>query len=199
MGWLPDDVIDAMRGSHQLAVFFRLDIDPPLRLWMGINDVPTKIEAVDGDGAVYLGAGRLINVPELEVLVNGVADRVDFTLSGIDPDEAAKLNLHDVDLRGKAVHVAITVLDDYYQPIVDPIPVWTGRASLVAESSPPVTGTQSPATTIALSAAAGVPSRERVSASLWSDAQHQALFPGDLFCAGTARLARGVAPSWPRF
>lgn len=199
MDWLPEAVIEAMRGSHQLAVFFRLDIDPPLRLWMGINDVPAKIKSVDGSGAEYVGAGRLIGIPELEVLINGVADRIDFTLSGVTPDQAQEVDLRTIDIRGKDIHVALTVLDDYYQPIVDPIPVWTGRASFVAENVAPVSGMQSPTIALALSAGAGVPSRERVSASLWSDAQQQALYPGDLFCAGTARLARGVSPSWPRF
>lgn len=199
MDWLPDAVIEAMRGSHQLAVFFRLDIAPPLRLWMGVNDVPARVQSVDGSGAVYLGAGRLIGIPELEVLINGVADRIDFTLSGVTPDQAQELDLRAVDIRGKDIHVALTVLDDHYQPVVDPIPVWTGRASFVAENVAPVTGTQSPTIALALSAGAGVPSRERVSASLWSDAQQKALYPGDLFCGGTARLARGVSPSWPRF
>lgn len=199
MDRFPDAMIEALRYSHQFAIFFRLGIDPPLRLWFGINDIPTKIEPIETETGKYLGAGRFNGIPELEVLINGVADRIQFTVSGIDPDRAQELDLESLDVKGAPVHVAITALDEYYQPIVSPIPIWTGRASSVIESCPAVTGTQPQTLAYALSAGAGVPSRERVSASLWSHPQHLALFPGDMFCRGTARLARGVVPSWPRF
>ena len=199
MDWLPDELIEAFRSGHELGIFVRFGFDEPLYMWFGINDIPAKITSVDSTNQEYLGGGRLLGIPELEVLINGTADRVEFTLSGVDPDTVGPLDLPNAAVRGKPIHVAITALDDYYQPVVDPYPVYPGIASFVAESSPPVSGTQNPSVTLALSVGSGDTMRERASASLWSDAQQQAIYPGDKFCAGTARLARGALPVWPTF
>lgn len=198
MGWVPDDVIESMRGSHQLGIFFRMDTDPPLRLWMGVNDVPSGIEGVDPTtGETYLGGGRLQNIPYLEVLLNGAADRADFTLSGVDPDSAAIADTEIPPVRGKDVHVGITTLDEKFQPISSIIPLIKGTASYTSETSEPVTGTDSRTVTMGLSVGFGTTTRSRESASLWSHAHQLALHPTDDFCKGTARLARGVAPPFP--
>lgn len=197
--WLPDALVEELRGDHELAIFTRFAFDEPLYLWFGVNDVPTRIESVDETGQIYIGGGKLINVPELEVLINGTADRVDFTITGLNPENIASLDIAGAEVRGAEVHVAITALDHRYQPVVNPIPVWSGRASYVTENLPAVSGTKNQTVTLSLSVGSGDTTRERASASLWSDAQHQALFPGDLFCKGTARLARGSMPVWPTF
>jgi len=91
MGYVPDDVIAAMRGSHSLGIFFRMDTNPALHLWMGINDIPAEFDhAIDLEGTVYLGGGRLGGIPTLEVLINGVADRVEFQMTGISPEDAER-------------------------------------------------------------------------------------------------------------
>lgn len=199
MGWIPDHVIERMRGSHLLGIFIHLDLSPaPLRIWLGINDVPAGIESIDGEGSVYLGGGRLREVPNLDVLINGIADRVDFQLSGVDPIEAAKIDFVTLNVRGCGVTVGITTLDDHFQPMSAIIPLWQGVASFVTEDRQPVSGDQSPVVTLSLSVGSGVTTRDRSSASLWSAAHQRAMYPTDAFCDGTARLARGVSPSWPR-
>ncbi len=32
MGWVPDNVIDELRGSHQLGIFLRIATDPALHM-----------------------------------------------------------------------------------------------------------------------------------------------------------------------
>ncbi len=77
-----------MRGSHQLGLFLRIDTDPGLHIYFGVNDIPLGFDSIDPDGTVYLGGGRLIGIPSLEILVNGTSAAVDFTISGIDPATA---------------------------------------------------------------------------------------------------------------
>lgn len=200
MDWVPPHVIERLRGSTSVGIFVYADFDPPLRLWFGVNDVPIGMQAVDpSNGQTYLGGGRLQGVPELEVLINGIADRVEFSVSGIDPDEMAKINPEDLEVRGREIYVGITTLDDYHQPMSEIIPLWDGAASFVRQVMPPVAGTESPSVTLTLSVGGGNTTRARNSASLWSSVHQRALFPTDAFCDGTARLARGVAPAWPRF
>ncbi|AUX76416.1 hypothetical protein [Sinorhizobium fredii] len=199
MGWIPDDVIEEMRGSHQLGIFLRVDTDPALHMWFGVHDIQTGFDSIDPDGTVYLGGGVLQGVPTLEVLVNGTADSVEFTVSGIDPATGGKMLDSLPPLRGAAVQLGLTTLDQYYQPMSKIIPIWTGTASHVSESSPMVTANESPSLTLALSVVSGETTRSRASRSLWSAPHQKAISPTDLFCDGTARLSRGVQPVWPHY
>jgi hypothetical protein len=197
--WVPPEVIEAMSGSHNAAFFLRVDTTPPLRLALGVNDMEIGIPVIDEEGAVYTGAGVLQDVPDLEVLINGQSDRIEFTLSGVDPDAEELAELDAIDIRGKQVFVGMTTLDQDYQPMSPIIQMWDGTASFISERSAPVVGTGTRSLTLALSVGAGNTMRKRISAAIWSHAHQRALYPTDDFCKGTARLARGVAPSWPRF
>lgn len=199
MDWIPPNIIDAMRGSHQLGIFLRIDTDPALHLWFGVNDIPAGFDSIDPDGTVYLGGGRLIGVPQLEILVNGTADSVDFTVSGVDPTTGAKMLDSLPAVRSAAVQMGLTTLDDYFQPMGAVIPIWTGTASHVGETSDAAQGESSPTLTLSLSVVTGEATRSRPSRTLWSDAMQKALSPTDDFCKQVQRLARGVQPVWPNY
>lgn len=199
MGYVPDSIIAAMRGSYQLGIFLRLATDPALHVWFGINDIPAGFDSIDPSGTVYNGGGLLVGVPALEILVNGAADNVDFTLSGINPATASKTIDSIPPVRGATLHMGLTTLDQYYQPMSPIIPIWRGIASHVGESRPTVQGAASPSTTLNLSVVTGEATRSRPAYSLWSSAQQKALSSTDLFCDGTSRLARGVLPVWPNY
>lgn len=208
--YVPANVIESMRSSHQLGIFFRLDTEPALHIWMGVSDIPAGIDGVDPDGTVYLGGGRLLSVPSLEVLCNGQSGSAVFGISGIDPATAADVLDNMPDVRRKAVMIGLTTLDDYFQPNSSIIPVWSGTASHPKESSAPVAGDENPVTTLGLAVVTGNDTRSRPSASMWTSAHQAALWrqffptpelqaanPRDRCCDQTARLARGVAPVWP--
>lgn len=196
MGWVPDHVIDELRGSHQLGIFLRIDTDPALHLWFGVNDIPANFDSIDPTGTVYLGGGRLIGVPTLEVLVNGTADSIEFTLSGIAPGEAGKLLDSMPQVRGAVVNLGITTLDQYFQPMSSIVPIWEGTASHVGDSSPAVPTGQSVSVTLSLAVVSGEATRSRPARLFWSSAHQKAISPTDKFCDETSRLARGVAPTW---
>jgi hypothetical protein len=188
-----------MRSSFQLGIFLRIDTDPALHIWFGVNDIPARFDSIDADGTVYMGGGLLIGVPTLEVLVNGTADSVDFTLSGIDPATSAKTIDSIPPLRGAAVQMGIATLDDRYQPMGPIVPIWKGTASHVSEASDTVQGESSPSITLSLSVVTGSVTRSRPSRSLWSDAMQKAFSATDDFCKQVQRLARGLAPVWPNY
>lgn len=197
--YVPETVTSAMRGSHQLGVFLRVDTDPGLHLWFGVNDVPIGFDGIDPDGTVYLGGGRLVGIPSLEVLVNGTSDAVDFTVSGIDPATGARMLESLPPVRGKAVHLGITTLDQYYQPMTDIIPLWMGTASHNKEARAPIQTGETATISLSLAVVSGENMRSRPSRALWSDAMQKADYPTDDFCKGTALLSRGTQPAWPHF
>lgn len=192
-------IVDEMRRSHRLGIFLHLATATALRIWFGIHSVPAGFESIDGDGTVYQGGGMLIGVPLLEVLVNGASDSVDFTLSGLNPSLSTTTLQSIPPVRGAALHMGLTTLDEYWQPMSRIIPIWRGIASHVSESRPTVQGAVSPTTALSLSVVAGEATRSRPAYTLWSSAQQKMLSQTDLFCDGTSRLARGVQPVWPNY
>lgn len=199
MAYVPDNVVEALRGSHQLGLFLRIDTDPALHIWFGVNDVPIGFDSIDPDGTVYLGGGRLIGLPSLEVLVNGTSDAVDFTISGVDPATGAKMLDSIPPVRGKKVQIGLTTLDQYHQPMSKIIPIWTGVASHPKETGSYGQGDAGATMALSLAVVSGENTRSRPSRALWSDAMQRSLYPTDAFCDGVARLARGIQPKWPVF
>lgn len=196
MSQVPDNVIEAMRGSHQLGIFLRIDTDPALHLWFGVNDIPIGFDSIDPDGTVYLGGGRLIGVPTLEVLVNGTSDSVEFTISGVDPVAGAKMLSQIPEVRGADVVMGLTTLDDYFQPMSSIIPIWSGTAAYTGEASSAVQGTANISLSLSLAVVSGETTRSRPARTFWSSAHQKALSPTDKFCDETQRLSRGVDPTW---
>jgi hypothetical protein len=199
LDYVPPEVVAAMRGSHTLGIFLRIDCDPALHVWMGVNDIPAGFDSIDPDGTVFLGGGRLGEVPTLEVLINGQADSVEFGIAGIDPATAQRVIDQMPDVRGCDVHIGITTLDQYYQPMSKIVSLWIGTASHTTDAMPPVSGNVPRSLTLSLAVISGNGTRSRPALSMWSSPHQKSLYPTDKFCDGTARLARGVAPAWPNY
>lgn len=201
MARVPDIVCEAMRRSHLLGIFLHISTIPPTRVWFGVNDIPAGIEGVDPTTQeTYIGGGWLREIPNLEIVLNGRAERADFLLSGIKPGDTAQVDFDDLtaSIRGKKFRIGITTLDNYYQPMSSIIPLISGTVSHPTESSPTVSGRESPSVTLGLSVGFGSTTRDRASQVLWSTPHHKAKFPTDRFCDQTSRLERGANPSWPR-
>lgn len=182
------------------AVFFRLDTDPPLRLWCGINDIPIQLTNVDAGGAVYLGAGRLLNVPDLEVLINGIADRVEFYLPGVSVENSNRVAAGAPAIQGAAVHVGLATLDDRYQPTTEITPVWYGLADLWAMKQPKSSDpSQPPARTLVLSVGSGRTGRARARRAAYTSVQQKLLYPDDKFCDFVSRYTTLYEVKWPVF
>lgn len=186
-------------GGLRLGVFFYLGLSPtPLRLWAGVNDVPLGIPSVDPTGAVYLGAGQLMNVPDLELLINGIADRVDFYLSGTDPTFIAALAPAAASVLGAQAIVGVAPLDVRFQPQTSIIGVWTGSADLMKMSMRPGQQPTDPATqTVAVSCGTGDTSRSRPRLTAFSQSQQQLLSPTDFFFSQIVRYVQQFVVQWP--
>ncbi|OHZ30856.1 hypothetical protein [Agrobacterium vitis] len=197
--YLPANVVEALRGSHQLGIFMNIQTDPALHLWFGVNDIPARIDSVDEDGPVYLGAGYLNGLPTLETQINGTSDSIELPLSGLTPATGSSLLSSTPAVRGCEIYIGITTLDEYYQPMSSIVPIWQGKGSHTSVSSPSVSGTDNRTVSISLTCTTGSDTRSRPSYALWSHAQFQAEHPGDDFCKQTSRLARGVQPAWPNY
>jgi hypothetical protein len=201
MPYLNDDIVRALRGPLNLGIFFRLGTQPALRLWLGVNhSPPIGIPALDPEGTTYVGAGALLSVPELETLLNGIADRVEFSISGLDASVTDNVNSENAKVLGAPVHVGIAALDERYQPKSQIVPVWVGTADYWTEAAPVISDPMRPATrTLSLVASSGDTARARPRLVSFTDAAQKLLYPSDRFFERVARYVQAYVVSWPRF
>jgi len=188
-------------GAPRIGIFFRLGIampdGGPFRMWLGIGDCEAGIDAEDGAGEVYSGQGEMLNVPAFQQLINGAAERVTFTLSGV-PQRAAQLaSSESDDVKGVPLHVGLGVFDQDWQLVESP--VWLKRFIVDFLSvSRQQQGSEEAVHTIALSTRSIFSGRRRPGLSFFTDEDQQRRSPGDRFCEHARRYAAGEAKAWPR-
>ncbi|WP_234841728.1 hypothetical protein [Sinorhizobium meliloti] len=136
MEFLPAHIIEEMRGSRQLGIFLRVDTDPALHLWFGINDGQLRQYRSDRNGlsrrppsyrrADARGAGQRYSGQCRVHAFGPRSNDVGKMLDSLPP------------VRGAAVQMDLTTLDRYCQPMSSIIPIWTRTVSHTGEASPPV-------------------------------------------------------------
>ena len=200
MAYIPDATIAAFRGSFNLGVFFRLGTVPALHLSFLVNDVPMQMPGLDAPETVYTGAGVLQNIPDLETLVNGIADTVTFTIGGLDPTAVALMFDDAPEVLGAPVTIGIAPMDARWQPSAPIALLWTGTADFISEAMAAETDpTKARTQTISLSTSTGDQSRQFQNLLTFSDNTQQMLHPGDNFCSRTPRYTASTVFSWPRY
>lgn len=116
-------------GSPRFSVFFLLLASSgPVRAWLGPGDYALPADDVDTTGGTYLGIGLVGDVPALRQLVGGVAERVEFSLSGADAATFALADADAADVRGAQVQVGIIFFDADWQAVAPVAWLWEGVA-----------------------------------------------------------------------
>jgi hypothetical protein len=184
-------------GSPRIGIFFRLGIDPPFRMWLGIGHVRAGIDAADGAGEIYSGMGEMLNVPAFQQLINGVAERVTFQLSGV-PQNVVQLASGGADeVKRAALNVGLGVFDAEWQLAGQPI--WLKRFTVdFLTVQRQQQGSEEAIYTVALSARSIFSGRRRPGLSFFTDDEQQRRSPGDRFCEHVRRYSRDVSKAWPR-
>lgn len=174
---------------YRRCILWRLACDPVARLWSGIGDLPVPADHVDGTGGVYRGAGALLSVPALKQLMNGLAERVDFQISGVTAD-TVRLAIEDRHtIKGAELRVGYVNLDDDWQVITAPVWNWKGRADILTtdRQSSEIGGQR----TITLSVAATDTDRANPPLAWWTDADQRRRSPTDAIFDRVAGLQAG--------
>lgn len=97
------------------SVIIRIASDPPARIWGGVGDIEIPADAVEPAPAIYSGAGELISAPDFQQLINGVAERLEFEVSGVTAG-TIRLALEDApSVKGAKVHLGTIRFDDDWQ------------------------------------------------------------------------------------
>lgn len=97
------------------------------RIWTGVGDIVIDRSTYDFDGTTYNGAGRLIDLPAFQRMVNGIAERVTYKMNNV-TDAMRSLAYDNPGLiKDAPVRLGLVVLDSSWQQVGDVRWIWRGR------------------------------------------------------------------------
>ena len=193
-----DPLIEAQINGRLIrtSFFMRIDTPTPVRAWAGIGDFVLPPDNVETTGGTYKGLGVISDMPSFEQLVNGVAQRVEFTLSGVDQRISELADQDAPEVRSKRVNVGLQFLDDDWQPLADILWVWEGEADVIRKSSVSTPDFQR-TYTITLSVGSITTGRRRPGLSYFTSAQQRRRSADDAFCDRTGLYTQSAEIKWP--
>lgn len=196
-----DAELEVLYSSVQnIAAFFRLETDPVIRLWLGFGNIFASANVLDPSGAVYQGFGEITNLPEFTQMINGAAERVEFTLSGVSGDVLQLAAGGDADsVKGKRVSVGVGIFSSEWELLGAPHWMANYRADFLSIKQEPTDQSSNVVRVVTLSCGTLLTSRRRPALSYFSDEDQVARYPGDRFCYYTPKYATNFNKQWPTF
>lgn len=197
-GWSAPALAQLEGGGLRAGILLRVDSTPAIRVWTGHAELEIDSDGIETeDHAVYLGSGELVGVPAVNALINGVAERVDFTLSGVGITGAlANLAASEADLvRGKAVNLGFFVMDDTWQRLSPVAWLWDGVADVVRVTRASQEGQA--IRSISLSVGSIMTGRRRPGIAYFTDADQRRRSADDAFFDRVKIYNQGSTRTWP--
>lgn len=188
-------IMSALEVPRWSVFFLMQTASGPVRAWLGVGDYDLPPDDVDEPGGTYLGIGLVGDIPAINQLVGGLAERVEFALNGVD-DRVISLADDEADgVVGASVHVGIIFFDEDWQA-VDPVSwLWCGtadRTSVTGQASE-----QSHNQSVTVSVGSAFTDRTRPRLSYYTDVEQRSRSSDDSFCSRVARYAINSTVTWP--
>lgn len=193
-----DPLIQAQIDGHLIrrSMLMHIATDTPVRAWTGVGPFDKAADVVDATGGTYLGLGEMHEIPALAQLVNGVASRIELSLSGVD-DRIVELADQDApEVRSRVVTLGLQFFGADWQPLGDTLWIWDGEADVIrtdSVSNPDLTRTR----TVTLSVGSLTTGRRRPVLSHFTRAQQRRRSPDDAFCDRTGLYSADTELKWP--
>ena len=115
-------------ASYNHSYVFEMECDPPAYLWTGNG--PLMI-----GGKTYVGTAAMIDLPDLRQLINGAADRIDITVSGIDEETLRLANEDRLTVPQSDARIGRIIFDEDLQVSDDIQWLWYGVADTMTINS----------------------------------------------------------------
>lgn len=177
--------------SYRESIVVRIASEPPALFWGGIGPLPLEADAVIPADAVALGAGELVSFPDFQQLINGTAERLEFTVSGVSP-ETLRLAVEDApSVSGARVDVGRITFDADWQ-IDGPVEweaVFEARSLKVARGR---SDGDEVSRAVVLTIVAGDTTRSRANNAYFTDADQRRRSPDDNAAANTGTYSAGT-------
>lgn len=197
-GWSADAQAQIQSGAVRLAILLYVAaVGTPVRAWSGPGDFTLTADNVDLTGGTYLGVGELVGVPTLQALINGAADRVEFTVSGVTPEIKRLADADAATVRSAPAAIGVLVLGANEQPISPAAWLWEGEADRVRFGRTAGEMDGAPTHSVTLSVGSWATGRRRPGFSNFTDADHRRRHPSDRFFDRVALYSQTATKTWP--
>lgn len=179
--------------SYRESFVFYIATPDPAVFWSGHGPLLLAADEVVPSPIVIMGAGQLVDIPALEMLLNGKAQRLEVTLSGVS-EETITLAVDEApQIPGTSIHIGRISFDEAWQ--VEGVDwEWTGEGRGLSVSSQD-TGSGR-VRTLVLTVAAGDTSRRRPALAYFTDADQRYDFPDDAIFSNVAGINAGTSRRW---
>lgn len=168
----------------------RIASDPPALFWTGLGPLSLAADYVIPEDAIAVGAGELISIPEIEELINGTAQRLEFIMSGVSA-HTVRLALEDApSVEGATVDMGRIEFDQDWQQ-AGPIE-WEYRF----EARKLTVAREEGRRTISLTIVQGDTKRSRVPMAFFTDADQRRRYPTDAIFSNVASISGGISRRW---
>lgn len=179
--------------QYRESYVFRIETDTPAMLWTGHGDLLLPADGlVLDEPALALGGGGLIDVPDLEQLINGVAQRLEITLSGVNDAALVYAQEEAAQVPGAPVWIGRVEFDEEWQTAsVEWEWQGEGRGLFVNR-----TDGDPPTRHVVLKVASGDTTRSRAPVSFFTDADQRRKHPTDAFFSHVGQINAGTSRRW---
>lgn len=170
-------------ASYRQSYIFELDTPDPVYMWTGNGQL-------EHDGKVYLGGGGIINLPDIRQLINGAADRLDISISGVN-DEAIRLIDEDrITIPQSDARIGRIHFDTDWQVTGDIEWLWYGVADHIRMNS--ANGQNGRIRTVSIGFASADTRRSNPQIAFFTDADQRKRSPDDAFFSHVGQISAGI-------
>lgn len=176
---------------YRESFIFRIETDEPGMFWTGHGDLLLPADSVLGEPEIALGGADLLNIPDVEQLINGVAQRIDVQLSGVSEETIRFAQEEAPQVSGAPVYIGRIQFDEQWQQAAPVEWEWQGEARNLSVGSED--GDDGHVRTLTLRVAAGDTTRSRSPLAFFTDADQRRDFPDDNVFAFVAGINAGTS------
>lgn len=179
--------------GYRESVIFHVAGDDPATIWSGHGDLLLPADTVFDAPTLAIGGPELLDVPDIEMVLNGSAQRFDVSLSGIS-DTSMRLAIEQtLSLSGTPAFIGRVVFDAAWQ-LSAVVWEWEGEVrKLAVRSSPDDEGR---ARTLSITLAHGDTTRSRAPLAFFTDAEQRRDYPTDAAFSNVAGINAGTSRRW---
>lgn len=180
-------------AEYRESFIFRIETDEPAMFWTGHGDLLLPADSVLTAPEIALGGGTLISLPDLEQLLDGEAQRLEISVSGVSEATLAFAQDEAAQVPGAAVWIGRIGFDsEWQQGAVEWEWAGEGRGLFVSGEDSGAGRSRS----ITLRVAAGDTTRSRAPFAFFTDADQRRDFPDDTFFSHVGRINSGTTRRW---